>query len=153
MSNVSDPIPYFGGTYQMVNAREIHVFSDVCSLMEMDIIVNNEQMTIPVIFYQSDGSTFCPADWQSIPAGFGPEDIDVVQWIDIRTGKPAIMLDGLPRHFAPFSTAGRPRKNPVQGDENGHEYFEAVVTAQGTTGRLYPPKAWIGRRVRVTLIE
>ena len=48
---------------------------------------------------------------------------------------------------------GRPRKNPVQVDENGQEYFEAVVTAQGTTGRLYPPKAWIGHRVRVTRID
>jgi len=45
---------------------------------------------------------------------------------------------------------GRPRKNPVQVDENGQEYFEAVVTAQGSTGRLYPPAAWIGHRVRVT---
>jgi len=48
---------------------------------------------------------------------------------------------------------GRPRKNPVQVDENGQEYFEAVVTAQGTTGRLYPPKAWIGHRVRVIRLD
>jgi len=100
MTDTSDPFLYFGGTYQMVSARKIHEFSEVCSLMEMNIIVNGEQMTVPVGFYQDDGSTFCPADWQSIPAGFGPEDIDVVQWVDIRTGKPAIMLDGLPRHFA-----------------------------------------------------
>ena len=48
---------------------------------------------------------------------------------------------------------GRPRKNPVQVDENGQEYFEAVVTAQGTTGRIYPPREWIGSRVRVTRID
>jgi putative transposon-encoded protein len=48
---------------------------------------------------------------------------------------------------------GRPRRNPVHVDENGNEYFEAVVTAQGTTGRLYPPRDWIGRRVRVTRID
>ena len=45
---------------------------------------------------------------------------------------------------------GRPRKNPVQVDENGQEYFEVVVMAQGNTGRVYPPKDWIGYRVRVT---
>ena len=48
---------------------------------------------------------------------------------------------------------GRPRKNPVHVDENGNEYFEAVVTAQGTTGRLYPPRDWIGHRVRVTRMD
>lgn len=48
---------------------------------------------------------------------------------------------------------GRPRKNPVQVDENGREFFEAVVTAQGTTGRIYPPASWIGKRVRVVKIE
>lgn len=48
---------------------------------------------------------------------------------------------------------GRPRKNPVQVDEQGREYFESVVTAQGTTGRLYPPKDWIGKPVRVTRLE
>jgi len=48
---------------------------------------------------------------------------------------------------------GRPRKNPVLTDDQGQEYFEAVVTAQGTTGRLYPPRDWIGHRVRVTRID
>ena len=48
---------------------------------------------------------------------------------------------------------GRPRKNPVLTDNQGQEYFEAVVTAQGTTGRVYPPKDWIGHRVRVTRID
>jgi hypothetical protein len=48
---------------------------------------------------------------------------------------------------------GRPRKNPVQTDDQGNEYFDAVVAAQGTTGRLYPPAAWIGHRVRVTRID
>jgi len=26
---LSDPIPFFGGTYQMVNAREIYEFTDI----------------------------------------------------------------------------------------------------------------------------
>ncbi len=48
---------------------------------------------------------------------------------------------------------GRPRKSPVLRDEPGNEYFETTVMAQGTTGRIYPPKDWIGRKVRVTLLD
>jgi len=48
---------------------------------------------------------------------------------------------------------GRPRKNPVQVDESGNEYFESVVTAQGTTGRVYPPREWIGHTVRVIKLD
>ena len=48
---------------------------------------------------------------------------------------------------------GRPRKNPVLTDDQGNEYFEAVVAAQGTTGRLYPPRDWVGHRVRVTRMD
>lgn len=48
---------------------------------------------------------------------------------------------------------GRPRKSPVQTDDQGREYFEAMVAAQGTTGRLYPPAAWVGSRVRVVKLE
>lgn len=47
----------------------------------------------------------------------------------------------------------RPRKNPVQVDENGNEYIEETVTAQGNTGRVYPPKGWIGCRVRITKLD
>lgn len=49
---------------------------------------------------------------------------------------------------------GRPRKNPVQVDEAGREFVEATVKTQGkTSGGVYLPAAWVGRRVRVTLIE
>lgn len=44
---------------------------------------------------------------------------------------------------------GRPRKTPILVDENGNEYFDTPVIAQGTTGRIYLPKAWIGDSVRV----
>lgn len=47
----------------------------------------------------------------------------------------------------------RPRKNPVQVDESGHEYIDETVTAQGNTGRVYPPKDWIGYRVRITKLD
>jgi putative transposon-encoded protein len=47
----------------------------------------------------------------------------------------------------------RPRKNPIQIDDQGNEYFDAVVMAQGNTGRVYPPKDWIGCRVRITKLD
>ncbi|MCK9592833.1 MAG: DUF2080 family transposase-associated protein [Methanoregula sp.] len=48
---------------------------------------------------------------------------------------------------------GRPRKNPIQVDDQGQEYFEETVMAQGNTGRVYPPRDWVGHRVRVTRIK
>ena len=47
---------------------------------------------------------------------------------------------------------GRPRKNPIQIDEDGNEYFVAIVMKQGNTGRIYPPAWWVGEEVRVTKI-
>ena len=47
----------------------------------------------------------------------------------------------------------RPRKSPILTDEEGREYFEEIVTAQGNTGRVYPPKDWIGYKVRITCME
>ena len=54
-------------------------------------------------------------------------------------------VDDLPR-------MGRPRKTPLKKTEyNGEmkDCFEEVVKAQGNTGRLYPPKDWIGSTVIV----
>jgi len=48
---------------------------------------------------------------------------------------------------------GRPRKNPIQIDDQGREYFEETVTAQGNTGRIYPPKDWIGKKIRCTRLD
>jgi putative transposon-encoded protein len=132
--------------------KEIHVYSDVCCLMDVDVLYSGgETDTIPMIFWQ-DGIIFCPKDWQSIPRDFTAETVDEINWINLHTGQDAIMYDGLPRE-SPFKPMGRPRKNPVLTDDQGNEYFEAVVAAQGTTGRLYPPAAWIGSRVRVTRID
>lgn len=47
----------------------------------------------------------------------------------------------------------RPRKSPVLIDEQGREYFEDIVMEQGTTGRLYPPRDWIGSKVRVIRLK
>jgi len=142
-----------GSEVQFTNVNEIRVYSDVCSLMDVEVLYSDgESDTIPMIFWQDSGITFCPKDWQSIPADFSAENVQELNWINLHTGQDAIMYDGLPRE-SPFKPMGRPRKNPVQVDENGQEYFEAVVTAQGTTGRLYPPKAWIGHRVRVIRLD
>jgi len=51
---------------------------------------------------------------------------------------------------------GRPRKSPIKLIEyNGEmrECFEDIVTAQGTTGRIYPPKSWIGKKVVCICLE
>lgn len=48
---------------------------------------------------------------------------------------------------------GRPRKNPVQVDDQGNEYVESVVMAQSNTGRIYVPAEWIGSRVRVIRLD
>jgi len=141
-----------GSEVQFTNVNEIRVYSDVCSLMDVEVLYSDgESDTIPMIFWQDTGIIFCPKDWQSIPRDFTAENVQEINWINLHTGQDAI-IDGLPRE-SPFKPMGRPRKNPVQVDENGQEYFEAVVTAQGTTGRLYPPKAWIGHRVRVIRLD
>ena len=48
---------------------------------------------------------------------------------------------------------GRPRKNPVQVDDQGNEYVEGVVKPQSNTGAAYVPRDWCGHRVRVTRID
>jgi len=47
----------------------------------------------------------------------------------------------------------RPRKSPILTDEQVREYFEDTVKQQGNTGRVYPPKSWVGSKVRITKLE
>ncbi len=35
----------------------------------------------------------------------------------------------------------------------GYEALEKVVTASGNSGRIYAPSAWIGKRVKLILLE
>lgn len=35
----------------------------------------------------------------------------------------------------------------------GYEMFEKTVTKGGNSGRVYVPPSWIGKRVKVVLIE
>ena len=97
MIQTSDPIPFFGGELRIINATEKHDYSDVCTLMSVELIEGDLEQTIPMIFYQDSGITFCPKDWQSIPADFGPDEVPDTTWINLRTGAPAFMMDGLPR--------------------------------------------------------
>jgi len=48
---------------------------------------------------------------------------------------------------------GRPRKSPVQEDQDGHRYVEVMVRAKGNTGAALVPVSWVGRTVRVTLMN
>lgn len=36
---------------------------------------------------------------------------------------------------------------------NGYEALEKVVTASGNSGRVYVPEGWIGKRVKLILLE
>lgn len=142
-----------GSDVIFTDAKETHVYSDVCCLMDVEVQYSNGVAeTIPMIFWQDSGITFCPKDWQSIPSDFTAEKVKEINWINLHTGRDAIMLDGLPRE-SPFKPMGRPRKSPVKVDENGNEYVEAVAMAQSNTGRVYVPAEWVGRRVRVTLLD
>ena len=96
MLQTSEPIPFFGGEIKIVDATETYVYSNTCSLMAVRLIENDIEQTIPMIFYQDGGIIFCPRDWQSIPDPFGAESVTAIDWVDLRYGKPAIMLDGLP---------------------------------------------------------
>ncbi len=61
----------------------------------------NTGQEIPMIIWHDarpeNVIAFCPKDWQSIPGIYSTDDVTNTDWIDIRTGSPAIMLDGLPR--------------------------------------------------------
>jgi putative transposon-encoded protein len=142
-----------GSEVVFTDAKETHVYSDVCCLMDVEVLYSDGATeTIPMIFWQDSGITFCPKDWQSISSDFTAEKVNEINWINLNTGQDAIMYGGLPRE-SPFKPMGRPRKNPVQIDESGLEYFEAIVTAQGNTGRVYPPKDWIGHKVRIIRLD
>mgnify|MGYP006920695636 FL=1 len=64
---------------------------------------DNTGQEIPMIIWHDarpdNVITFCPADWQSIPNTYSTDDVSHTNWIEIRTGSPAIMLDGLPRLY------------------------------------------------------
>ena len=96
MLNTSDPIPFFGGEIKIIDVVETHIYSNTCSLMAVHLIESDVEQTIPMIFYQDGGITFCPRDWQSIPDPFTVDMVADINWVDLRYGKPAIMLDGLP---------------------------------------------------------
>lgn len=60
---------------------------------------NGEEWPLSLITYD-DGTVFCPKDWQTVQGGRDPELIlRDNHWIDLYTGKEAIMYDGFPRLF------------------------------------------------------
>ena len=42
---------------------------------------------------------------------------------------------------------------PIQIKMEGYEVLEKVPELGGNSGRIYVPKSWIGKKVRVILIE
>jgi len=45
-----------------------------------------------------------------------------------------------------------PRK-PVEMSMDGYEMLEKVAVKGGNSGRIYVPPSWIGKKVRVVLIQ
>ncbi|PWR75365.1 hypothetical protein ACKUB1_09660 [Methanospirillum stamsii] len=101
MLQTSDPVPFFGGEIKIIDVAELHVYSDTCSLMAVHLLESDYEQTVPMIFYQDGGITFCPRDWQSIPDPFTADMVTDIDWVDLQYGKDATMLDGLP-HLPPF---------------------------------------------------
>ena len=44
-------------------------------------------------------------------------------------------------------------KKTISMQMEGFEVIEKVAESSGNSGRIYVPKKWIGKRVRVVLIE
>jgi putative transposon-encoded protein len=44
-------------------------------------------------------------------------------------------------------------KKPVQMQMEGYELLEKVAVKGGNSGRIYVPPSWIGKKVRVVLLE
>jgi len=44
-------------------------------------------------------------------------------------------------------------KRPVSMQMKGFEIVEKVAESSGTSGRIYVPKKWIGKKVRAVLIQ
>lgn len=81
-----------GSTLTIEETRLMQVYKQ-CQLM---MVIFTDGSEIPMIEY-TDGTVFCPRDWQSIPPVFSTDDVVNLSWCEISTGREAIMLDGLPR--------------------------------------------------------
>ena len=44
-------------------------------------------------------------------------------------------------------------KKPIQLTMDGFEVIEKSVEVGGNSGRVYVPKKWIGKKVRIVLVE
>ena len=44
-------------------------------------------------------------------------------------------------------------KKPIQMHMEGYEVVEKVPEKGGNSARIYVPKSWLGKKVRVVLIE
>ena len=44
-------------------------------------------------------------------------------------------------------------RKSIQMQMEGFEVVEKVAQAGGNSGRVYVPKAWVGKKLRVVLIE
>jgi len=47
----------------------------------------------------------------------------------------------------------RELRNPIEMKMSGFEVIEKTAESSGTSGRIYVPKKWIGKKVRAVLLE
>jgi len=47
----------------------------------------------------------------------------------------------------------KPLKEPIEMKMSGFEVVEKTAESSGTSGRIYVPKKWIGKKVRAVLLE
>ena len=100
------PIQIFDGSrIRIQDIRPMREYPDGCTLAMVILDQDgNTGQEIPMIIWHDarpeNVIAFCPKDWQSIPAPFGPDEVPDTRWINLHTGSPAIMFDGLPRSLA-----------------------------------------------------
>ena len=93
MINIGDKIHIFDGTeIKITGIKEQETFVGA-RLYNISCQQEDIEDAIPMIIYD-DGIVFCPSDWQTIP-----DDYSDISWIELQTGRHAIMYDGLPKLF------------------------------------------------------
>lgn len=101
-----NPITIFDGSRVVIqDIRPMREYPAGCTLAMVILDQNdNKGQEIPMIIWHAarpeNVIAFCPADWQSIPGIYSSDDVVNTNWIEIRTGSHAIMVDGLPRVIA-----------------------------------------------------
>ena len=94
-----------GIEYAITAAREVEALADGRRLMWWTVESPDDDAlvvsaVVPVDYLDGAVPIFTPADWQDVVV-MDAADIDTRRWVEIGTGAPAVMADGLP-YLSPF---------------------------------------------------